>query len=667
MRKKVWIGFGILAFAVGLLFSPKLTFQRLAHPHFLWGLGLLLPMLWGLRYQHRQHQKRLQHLYDSRLHKRLFQTPAPPWQKQLPLLLMFACVMVALARPQGPLVMSEGTRNGIDILIGIDVSDSMKATDEGYPNRMGGAARIVQQLTPFIDGDRVGLFVFSGEAFSLAPFTYDHSTLQTFVEEISPTLLPSATTDLEEGLKHALKRFGIQTPDKAKTENTANADKAGQMLLLFSDGENQLGDYRDELAVLAQHKIPVITIGVGTAEGARIPEESVMGRSYKLWQGDYAITKLNEKALSTIAESTNGSYIPLKNIKRLPHVLAETRSQLQLRTSDQTTQQFEERYPYWLVLGALGWLLWPMALSQWRQRSKREPRQRFAPFSDILKRTLKSKPAQGLPLALLTLLLSPLLQSAWSWNPLGWRPFWQNSQGEQAYESQNYEEAAQAFEEGLKKAPDSPALRNNEGHAQYQNKNYDKAIENYQKNLEAPQLTPEQKANTLYNLGNSYYRKGQNTPAAQEKNWQAALEAYQKALKLNPQDEQAIDNLNFVQQQLKQQQQQQQQQQNKGQNDKNNPQEQQQKPGDKPDKQPSPNDAQQPGKPQQNPGEAPQGVPTPEPSPQYFDKAEVDQFLKQQELEERQSKGSFHRSRQKQTADSQNKGGDPWNQSVKNW
>lgn len=661
MRKKVWIGFGILAFAVGLFFSPKLTFQRLAQPEFLWGLGLLLPMLWGFHYQQRKHKARLQRLYDSRLHQRLFQAPSPPWQKQLPLVIMFACVIMALARPQGPLVMSDGTRNGIDILIGIDVSDSMKATDEGYPNRMGGATSIVQQLTPFIDGDRVGLFVFSGEAFSLAPFTYDHSTLQTFVEEVSPTLLPSATTDLEEGLKHALRRFGIQSDSKVP-ERKESADKAGQMLLLFSDGENQLGDYRDELAVLAQHKIPVITIGVGTAEGARIPEESLMGRSYKLWQGDYAVTKLNAKTLTSIAESTNGSYLPLKNINRLPDILAKTRNQLQLRTSDQKTQQFEERYVYWLALGALCWLLWPLVFTQWRAFSKREPRQRFAPFSDILKRTLKSKPAQGLPMALIALLLSPLLQSAWSWNPMGWRPFWQNSQGEQAYESKNYEEAAKAFEKGLNNAPDNPALKNNEGHAQYQSQNYDKAIENYQGNLEAPQLSTEQKANTLYNLGNSYYRKGQSNPAEQKKNWQAALEAYQKALKLNPQDEQAMENLNFVQQQLKQQEQQQ----NKGQNDKNDPQ-QEKKPGDKPDAQPSPNDSQQPGKPQQNPGEAPENVPTPEPSPQYFDKTEVDQFLKQQELEERQSKGNFHRSRQKQKEAEQNKNGDPWNQTVKNW
>lgn len=666
MKKKVWIGFGILAFAVSLIFAPKLTFQRLAHAEFLWAFLLLFPMVWGLRHSHRHQQERLQRLYESQLHPRLFREPLmPSWQKQLPLLIMFSCIIMALARPQGPLVMSDGTQSGIDILIGIDVSDSMKATDEGYPNRMGGATSIVQQLTPFIDGDRVGLFVFSGEAFSLAPFTYDHSTLQSFVEEVGPTLLPSATTDLEEALKHALTRFGIQTDPQKNLSGPANADKASQMLVLFSDGENQLGDYRDELKVLAEHNIPVITVGVGTTEGARIPEDSVMGRSYKLWQGDYAITKLDAKTLMSIAEATQGSYLPLKNIQRLPEILNKTRGQLHMRSSDQKTQQFEERYVYWLALGTLGWLLWPLGLSQWQQRFRLQSRQRFAPFSAILKRTLKAKPARGLPMALIALLLSPLLQSAWSWNPLGWQPFWKNSQGEQAYEAKQYDKAAKAFEQGLKNAPDNPALKNNEAHAQYQNKDYDKAIGNYQENMESPQLSPKQKANTLYNLGNSYYRKGQDAPAEQEKNWQAALEAYQKALTLNPQDEQAMENLNFVQQQL--QQQQQKQKQNKGQNEKNNPQQQQPQPGDKPDAKPSPGDAQQPGKPQQDPGEAPQNLPTPEPSPQYFDQAEVDQFLKQQEQEERQSKGNFHRSRKKQSDSERNKSGDPWNQSVKNW
>lgn len=665
MRKKVWIGLGILVFGLGSLWlASRLSFHRLAHPLYLWGLLLVFPLAMLLRRQHQQQKQRLATLYDHPLHHRLgLNQNTPLWLKQLPLLVMFSCIIVALARPQGPLVMSESTTNGIDILVGIDISDSMKATDEGYPNRMGAAKSIVQQLTPFIEGDRVGLFVFSGEAFSLAPFTYDHSTLEDFLSEVSADLLPSETTDLEEALQHALERFEVN-PESLKALENPTDEKAGQLLILFTDGENQLGDYSDELETLAKNQIPIITVGVGTTEGARIPIDSLMGRSYKSWQGDYAITKLNPKVLQKIADTTQGSYVPMKKINQLPAALNQARENLHLRQSETSTQQFEERYIYWLLLGLLFWGAWPLVIARLRHSGTTQPR--FEGFNRVLRRTLKSKHQSVNPvaLALIAFLLSPFLQSAWSWNPLGWRPFWNNSQGEQAYEAQDYEAAQDAFQKGLENNPDSAVLRNNEAHAQYQNKAYEEAIENYKQNLENDQLSPQQKADTLYNLGNSYYRNGQKNSAIQKEQWQEALKSYEEALKLNPKDEQALENLNFVQQQLQQQQQQ-----NGGQNDKQNEQSQNQKSGDQPDAQPSPNpqNQQNQNQQQQDPNQAPQNMPTPEPSPQYFDKDEVDQFLKQQEQDEKRNRGGFHRSRREQNNPKQDPQGDPWNPAVKNW
>lgn len=662
MRKKVWIGLWILALALGMVLAvTKLSFHQLAAPHYLWGLLLIPPTALYLHHTKQRQQERLDRLYDSHLHPRLLtQRPKSPLLQHLGWLVLASCILIALARPQGPLVFAEGSTTGIDILVGIDVSDSMKALDEGYPNRMGAAASVVQQLTPALTGDRVGLFVFSGEAFSLAPFTYDHSTLYSFAAEVSPELLPSATTDLEEALKHALHRFQITDTPASNTTGSPPA-QGGKLLLLFSDGENQLGDYRDELETLARHQIPVITIGVGSEEGARIPMDSLMGRSYKVWQGEYAITKLDAKALQTIASETQGSYLPLKKINQLPGLLQSMRQNLHSQSHDTQTQQFEERYPYWLLLGLLVWGLWP-ALFKPQQRKSKPPV--FERFTTVLQRTLKKQP-QPLVMAVLLGLLSPFLQSAWSWNPLGWQPFWRNNQGQEAYQAENYEQAEEAFQKGLEKDPDNTALRNNEAHAQYQNQRYDEAIENYKQNLDNPQLTPEQQANSFYNLGNSYYRKGQANPQEQQNQWKEALKAYQEALKRNPKDEQALENLNFVQQQLNQQQQQQ----NQGQNAPQNPPQQnpQQPPasGDQPDNQPS-NNPQNQGNSQQDPGRAPDAMPTPEPSPQYFDQEKVDQFLKQQEQQEEQSKGGFRRTRQNPQGNPKDKG-DPWSNTVKDW
>ncbi len=654
MREKVWIGLRIVlalcALGGGYLLLRKLWFLRLDQPLYLLGLLLLIPAVLLLRHYSRRQQERLDHLYEHPLQSRLsIRGPAALWKQHLPLMALFACGMVALARPQGPMIFSESTSSGIDILIGIDVSDSMKATDEAYPNRMGASANVIRQMLPFFEGDRVGLFVFSGEAFSLAPFTYDHGTLNTFLDEISPDLLPSETTDLEEAFQHAVKRFGLDKTEANKTGNTPVQEKAGQLLMLFSDGENQLGDYQDEVKTLARNKVPVLTVGVGTTQGARIPENGLMGRGYKVWQGQYAISKLNPTLLNKISDATAGTYLPLKKVNQLPAALQAARSNLYLKSSDRKTQTFEERYMYWIGLGILLWLLLPLLLSG---------REFVRPPS--FQRALRQQKIRlnSTQVALVFFLLSPLLQSAWS-PQQGWKSlmdYWQQTRGQQAYEDGNYEAAEESF------APEedgNATLRNNQAQSQYRSEDYDQAIENFKKNLDATELNAQQKANTHYNLGNSYYRKGQDR-------WEDAVKAYEEALKLNPKDKQALENLNFVQQKLAEQQQKQQGNDNKNQQ---NQQQNQQGNNDDPQNQQQPQQNPQ-NDPQQEPQEpqTPQNEPTPEPSPQYYDQKELEEALKQRERDERNNKNNFHRFRKKQKEARQNQ--DPWDAAangVKNW
>jgi len=143
----------------------------------------------------------------------------------------------------------------------------------------------------------------------------------------------------------------------------------------------------------------------------------------------------------------------------------------------------------------------------------------------------------------------PVLMGAWSFP---WEGFWHNYQGQKSYDSKEYPRAEKHFSKGLKAAPKNPKLQYNQGNGFYRSEQYDKAIQAYQNSAQAKQLDDQKKAQSLYNLGNSFYRQGQKSQNNQE-DWKKAVEAYQEALKINPQDKEAQDNLGFVQKQIEQQ------------------------------------------------------------------------------------------------------------------
>jgi Ca-activated chloride channel family protein len=212
--------------------------------------------------------------------------------------------LVALLGPTFGKIKQEVKAMGKDIYLAVDVSESMNAIDVS-PSRLDKVRFELRSLLNILSGDRLGLIVFSDEAFLQCPLTYDQGAINLFVETLSTRIINGGGTDLAKPLDVALKRF-------AKSE----AAESAKAVVLISDGEDFGDGYSSMLDDLERARIKVFTIGVGTAEGSAIPE----GTHLKLDDdGKQVISKLNADPLREIARRTGGRYYELsKNSNGFP-------------------------------------------------------------------------------------------------------------------------------------------------------------------------------------------------------------------------------------------------------------------------------------------------------------------------------------------------------------
>ncbi|PIQ24392.1 hypothetical protein COW36_24380 [bacterium (Candidatus Blackallbacteria) CG17_big_fil_post_rev_8_21_14_2_50_48_46] len=512
--------------------SLHLGFLRLAYPAVL-VLFLAFPLFFwmGFRYRKQQHTA-----FETWVAKDLWPRQGfQPLRLQylLPLglhLMILACLVIALARPQGPPVLAESQDQGIDLLMALDISDSSKAADL-YPNRLEAAKQMIRQVLSRLSNDRVGLAVFSGEAFSVVPFTNDYAALDTLLTDIDPAMLPSRGTNIPALTQLAKERF-------------ERSSERGKVLIIFSDGENHEGNAVEAVKKLRSARTRIFTVGVGTTGGARIPEANDNWGSvgYKQYQGEPVVTRLNEGVLKSMASAGGGAYAHVEQPLRLLRELDRVRRELPLGTGSGTElRSYEERFQWYLGLALLLWG-WEFLLAKIIERLKVLSVEWFERMSSrwIFPRLLRGVLRQGMVVGCFF-----LLQSAWIWP---WAPFLADRAAQKAYREKKYEQSFQAFEQGIQAAPSEPRLYYNKGNALYQQKKYDQASEAYRRALSLDG-NPRELAQTWYNLGNSYYRQG-HQGADPQQNWQQALEAYQKALAINPEDSQAQENRDFVQAQL---------------------------------------------------------------------------------------------------------------------
>ncbi len=274
-------------------------------PVFLW-LLLLVPVLAvagvaAFRYRRRKRQKYIADPIFEGLYKGDWKT-ARRFRDGF-MLMGIAMLIVSLSGPKIGTEVREVKRRGIDLMVALDLSASMNAQDIS-PSRLEKAKyetlRLVQQLS----GDRIGLIVFTGEAFLQSPLTVDYSALRLFLNIADTGQMPSTTTNFDAAFKEAITAF-------TGAEGEQRTD-AARVVLVISDGENFGPDYDASLKELVNMGVQVYTIGIGTPAGATIPEhDGNTGRltGYKRDRtGEVVTTRLESETLQRIADTGNGRY-----------------------------------------------------------------------------------------------------------------------------------------------------------------------------------------------------------------------------------------------------------------------------------------------------------------------------------------------------------------------
>ena len=217
-------------------------------------------------------------------------------------LLMVASLILALANLQSGSKMEEVKREGIDLYLAVDVSNSMNAEDI-VPSRLERSKQAINKLISELKGDRIGVIVFADKAFVQLPITTDYSAAKMFLSTVNTSLVASQGTAIAEAINLAVKSFSDEDHSKA--------------IVIISDGEDHENDAAVKAAQeAAKRGIRIYTIGMGLAEGAPIPEYNKYGQQTgyrKDKNGNTIITRLDEQMLQKIASAGNGIYVRASN------------------------------------------------------------------------------------------------------------------------------------------------------------------------------------------------------------------------------------------------------------------------------------------------------------------------------------------------------------------
>ena len=266
--------------------------------------------------------------------------PGREWTKMVLVLAAWACVVLALARPQwgGAIVMAK--RRGIDLVVALDTSASMLAEDV-RPNRLEQSKREITDLVRRMGGDRVGLVAFAGEAFTVCPLTLDHSTVLLLLESLNVNTVSTPGTNLGEAVAKARAAF-VAGEDKHKA------------LVVVTDGESHEGDPLAQAKEAAREGLRMYTIGVGSPEGEPIPERDDAGSvaGYKKDRGGRVVsTRLDEDTLRKMADETHGKYYrsTAQGIE-LAAVLADLQEIEKKELEGSLATNYEERFQWPLGL-----------------------------------------------------------------------------------------------------------------------------------------------------------------------------------------------------------------------------------------------------------------------------------------------------------------------------
>ena len=275
---------------------------RFANPVYLY-LLLLLPVIVALYIINVIRKgNALKRLGDENLVSRLVpeMSRVRPLVKFFLLLIAFTAGIIMISRPQFGSKIEDVKKQGVEVIIALDVSNSMLAEDI-QPDRLTRAKQAISRLVDDLDTDKIGLIVFAGDAYVQIPITTDYVSAKMFLSTISPSMVPKQGTAIGSAISLGMRSF---SPGEGKSK----------AMIIITDGENHEDDPVKEAEEAAKAGIVIHTVGIGSTEGVPIPVMIGGKRDYmKDADGNTVITKLDEDILKKIALSTNGNYVRANN------------------------------------------------------------------------------------------------------------------------------------------------------------------------------------------------------------------------------------------------------------------------------------------------------------------------------------------------------------------
>lgn len=275
---------------------------RFANPDFLY-LLLLLPVLILLYIINEVRKKKaLQRLGESSLVEKL----VPEMSKTRSIikftlqLVAFTAGIIMLSRPQFGSKLEDVKKHGVEVIIALDVSNSMLAEDI-QPDRLTRAKQAISRLVDNLDNDKIGLIVFAGDAYTQIPITTDYVSAKMFLSTIRPDMVPKQGTAIGAAINLGIRSF-------------SPGEERSKAIIIITDGENHEDDPVARAEEASKAGIVIHTIGIGSTDGVPIPVMVNGNKEYlKDANGNTVISKLDEDILKKIAMSTNGNYVRASN------------------------------------------------------------------------------------------------------------------------------------------------------------------------------------------------------------------------------------------------------------------------------------------------------------------------------------------------------------------
>ena len=314
---------------------------RFEDPIYLWML-LIIPILILMRFiVWRKRKRNLRKFGDPSLLKEMMPDVSKyrPTIKFCLLLSAITILIFMIARPQVGSKISHEKREGIEVLIALDISNSMLAQDV-IPSRLEKSKLLIEDLVDHFTNDKVGLVVFAGDAFVQLPITNDYVSAKMFLQNINPSLITTQGTDLARAISLSQSCF-------------TQREHIGRAIIVITDGEDHEGGALEAAREAYKKGINVFILGVGTSKGAPIPDGN--GGYLKDNSGQTVLSALNEQMCQQVAKAGNGVYIHVDNTSDAQEKLNKELSKLQSGISD--TVVYSEYNEQFQILGIILLLL----------------------------------------------------------------------------------------------------------------------------------------------------------------------------------------------------------------------------------------------------------------------------------------------------------------------